>query len=213
MKAVRIALFLLLSLVLSQQIISQPAPKKTGAQTGAKKKPKPPCAKTFKDCPDEGCGTQFDPNLNKLKNITAKDGDAKIRTLAWMKKLDDPENFSQGDTREELDKLGEGEKVTVVAYLLVAKAELGGESCNCGFKTKAETDNHLVLVSKATVDKFPVVGTTKPNAPIPRTREQESETAEFTPRVRADHPNFTREAIQRKLPSGTPSDNLRFLEK
>jgi hypothetical protein len=196
MKAVRIALVLLLSLVFSQQVTPQPSPKKTGTQTAAKKKLKPPCAKTFADCPNEGCGTQFDPNLNKLKNITAKDGDAKIRTLAWMKKLDDPENFSQGDTREELDKLGEGEKITVVAYLLVAKAELGGESCNCGFKTKAETDNHLVLVSKATVDKFPVASTTKPNAPISRSRELESETAEFTPRIRPDHPNFTREAIQ-----------------
>jgi hypothetical protein len=136
MKAVRFTFVLLLSFVFSQQGTPQPSPKKTGAQAAAKKKSKPPCVKTFAECPDEGCGTQFDPNLNKLKNITAKDGDAKVRTLAWMKKLDDPENFSQGDSREELDKLGEGEKITVVAYLLVAKAELGGESCNCTSRPK-----------------------------------------------------------------------------
>lgn len=182
---------LLLAIAIPTAVSSQPAPKKTGAQTAAKKKSKPPCVKTFAECPDEGCGGQFDPNLNKLKNISSEDGDATIRTLAWMKKLDDPENFSQGDSREELATLGEGKKITVVAYLLRAKAELGGESCNCGFKTAAETDNHLVLVSKATVDKFP-----GGDAAFSK-REPESETAEFTPRVRKDgHPNFTREAIQ-----------------
>jgi hypothetical protein len=197
MKAVRIALFLLLSLVLSQQVIPQPSPKKTGAQTGTKKKPKPPCVKTFDKCLDEGCGDQFDPNLNRLKNMKTEDGgDATVRTLAWMKKLDDPENFSQGDTREELEKLGEGTKITVVAYLLVAKAELGGESCNCGFKTAALTDNHLVLVTKATVDKFPAGATKAQNTAAFKTREPQSETAEFTPRVRQDHPNFTREVVQ-----------------
>jgi len=174
----------------------QPSPRKTGTQTAAKKKAKPPCVKTFGECPDEKCGSQFDPNLNKLKNITLKDGDATVRTLAWMKKLDDPENFSQGDTREELEKLGEGEKITVVAFLLLAKAELGGESCNCGFKTASETDNHLVLVAKATVDKFPAGTTAKANTAALHSREPESETAEFTPRVRLDHPNFTRETMQ-----------------
>jgi hypothetical protein len=74
-----------------------------------------------------------------------------------MKKLDDPESFTAGESREELADLGEGQKVAVVAYLLVAKPELSGESCNCGLHTKEETDNHLVLVTKATVDKFPLV--------------------------------------------------------
>jgi len=78
----------------------------------------------------------------------------------------------------------------------VAKAELDGESCNCGLKTREETDNHLVLVSKATVDKFPAAGSTAENKAIFKSREPESETAEFTPRIRKDHPNFTREAVQ-----------------
>src|SRR5437773_3789145 len=94
------------------------------APTAAKK----PCAANLGVCPDEGCGTKFDPNLNKLKNIVSDDQPATVRTLTWMKKLDDPESFADGESREELTELGEGQKVAVVAYVLVAKPELGGES-------------------------------------------------------------------------------------
>ena len=124
-----------------------------------------------------------------------------------MKKLDDPESFTQGDSREELTALGESEKITVVAYLLVAKPKLGGESCNCGLQTPAETDNHLVLVTKATVDKFPVSSTAATNKTVFHSRELESETAEFTPRVRQTHPNFTREEVQ-PLIDATPQKAL-----
>jgi hypothetical protein len=186
---------LLLAIAFAATVNSQPATKKADAQTGKKKTAKPPCANSLGECPDEGCGTQFDPNLNKLKNIVSVEGDATPRTLAWMKKLDDPENFSQGDTREELAALDEGEKITVVAYLLVAKPE-GAESCNCGLKAKEDTDNHLVLVSKTTVDKFPVATTAKANTAVFHSRELESETAEFTLRVRLEHPHFTRETMQ-----------------
>ena len=70
--------------------------------------------------------------------------------------------------------------------MLAAKPELTGESCNCGLHTTDETDNHLVLVTKTTVKKFP----TNPDAEdaedkeVFRSRELESITAEFTPRVR-----------------------------
>ena len=111
---------------------------------------KPPCAANLAACPDEGCGTSFDANLNRRKNIRSDNQTATVRSLTFMKKLDDPENFSQGDTRDELTALGEGQKITVTAFLLVAKPE-GAESCNCGLTTKPETDNHLVLVSKTTV--------------------------------------------------------------
>jgi hypothetical protein len=157
---------------------------------------KPPCEPTLADCPDEGCGKEFDPNLNRRKNIRSDDQTTTLRTLTWMKKLDDPEDFAQGDSREELARLGEGQMITVAAYLLVAKPELGGESCNCGLHTKAETDNHLVLVSRTTVDKFPVSSNSEANKKIFHSRELESETAEFTPRVRLAHPNFTREKMQ-----------------
>lgn len=170
-----------------------------GAGPGtAKKASKPPCS-DFAHCPDQGCGTDFDPNLNKLKNIRPDDpraaGAATRRTLAWMKKLDDPENFEKDGSREELTQLGEGQKIVVVAYLLVAKPELSGESCNCGLQTPKETDNHLVLVTKATVDRFPLDDAEATNQ-IVHSRELESLTAEFTPRVRLTHPNFTREKVQ-----------------
>ena len=55
------------------------------------KKTKPPCASDLKTCPDQGCGGDFDPNLNKLKNIRADDaaaqGAATPRTLQWIKSL------------------------------------------------------------------------------------------------------------------------------
>jgi hypothetical protein len=167
------------------------------------RKKKTPCQPDLAHCSDQGCGSKFDPNLNKLKNIRAEApaavGPATNRTLAWIKKLDDPESFTDGESREELSALGEGQKVAVVTYLLVAKPELGGESCNCGLQTIAETDNHLVLVTKATVDKFPIPKTAKTKKALDsvfKEREPESITAEFTPRVRLAHPNFTREKIQ-----------------
>lgn len=165
-------------------------------RTSHTKKHKIPCKADLAHCPDEGCGTSFDPNLNRLKNIRSKDGPATLHSLTWMKRLDDPENFSEGDSREELTALGEGQKTAVVAYLLVAKPELGGESCNCGLQTPAETDNHLVLVTRATIEKYPLTDNEEANKQVFHSREMESETAEFTPRVRLSHPNFTREAVQ-----------------
>lgn len=168
---------------------------------------KPPCKPTLADCPDEGCGSSFDPNLNVRKNTRSDDQTATARSLSWMKKLDDPENFTEGESREELTALGEGQRISVLAYLLVAKAELGGESCNCGLHAPAETDNHLVLVSKTTLNKFPVASDATTNKTIFHSRELESETAEFTPRVRLTHPNFTREKVQ-PLIDATPQKAL-----
>ena len=176
-----------------------------------KKPPKKPCRADIAHCPDEGCGTDFDSNLNKLKNIRSDDpraaGPATSRTLTWMKKLDDPENFEEGGSREELTALGEGQKISVVGYLIAAKPELGGESCNCGLHTKEETDNHLVLVTKTTVTKFPFDSEEATNQQIFHSRELESVTAEFTPRVRLAHPNFTREEVQ-PLIDATDEDAL-----
>lgn len=194
-------------LLMSAILVAVALSTSVAAQPRAKKKPKPPCRATLADCPDEGCGTNFDPSLNRRKNITSDDQAPTVRTLAWMKKLDDPENFTEAGSREELIALGEGQKITVVAYLLVAKPELGGESCNCGLHTPEETDNHLVLVSKATVDKFAVSNNTTTNKQLFHSRESESETAEFTPRVRRDHPNFTREKVQ-PLIDATPQQAL-----
>jgi hypothetical protein len=171
----------------------------TGPVAGATKKV--PCAANLAACPDEGCGKSFDPKLNLQKNILVNSPDAEkpvtVRSLTWMKKLDDPENFAKGDDRDDIRTLGEGDKVRVAAYLLIARDEPGGESCNCGLTSKAETDNHLVLVSKFTVDTFPLDGTTSAELKVVLDeREKESITAEFTPRIRRDgHPNFLKKTL------------------
>jgi hypothetical protein len=164
------------------------------------RKLKPSCKDTLGDCPDEGCGGDFDPNLNRLKNIRSDDarakGPATSRTLQWIKALDDPDSFEKGGSRKELTALGEGQKISVIGYLLAAKPELGGESCNCGLHKPEETDNHLVLVTKTTVRKYPLDTEDTADKAVFHSRELESITAEFTPRVRLAHPNFTREKIQ-----------------
>lgn len=169
----------------------------------AQKKQKPPCAADIGSCPDKGCGGQFDANLNRQKNILQNSSDAtgkvKQMTLADMKNLENPENFEEGtpddgSDRTELRSIGEGTKIRVAAYLLKAREEPGGETCNCFFHDPAQTDNHLVLVTKETVDTFPVTSTDTADDVLDE-REHESITAEFTPRVRLDHnhphPNFT----------------------
>jgi hypothetical protein len=165
---------------------------------------KPSCQPDLASCPDEGCGKDFDPELNKQKNIRESDprtqGAATVKTLQDIKDTADPENFTKGDPRDELTALGEGEKIEVLAYLLAARDEPGGESCNCGLHSKEETDNHLVLVSKTTVDTFPLQGTTKAElTSVLKQREPESITAEFTPRIRQDsthpHPNFLKKTL------------------
>jgi hypothetical protein len=160
------------------------------------KKRKVPCAADLAHCPDQGCGTDFDEHLNEAKNTTANGHTPEVRTLAFIKKLDDPEIFMKGGTREELQQLGEGDMVSVAAYVIAVKPELGGESCNCGLQTREETDNHLVLVTSTTVDKFTMTGNAATQKKRFHSRELESVTAEFTPRVRPSHPHFTREFVQ-----------------
>src|SRR6266498_4447287 len=48
------------------------------------------------DCPDEGCGDhEFDPELNKQKNIRSDDHEPVLRSIRWMKGLADPMNFTE----------------------------------------------------------------------------------------------------------------------
>jgi hypothetical protein len=179
--------------------------------TAAVKQPVSKCPKKLADCPNDGCSTghAVDGGLNERKNITDDDdeahGLAEPMTSRAIKDLPDPQDFAMGDSREELQGIGEGKKIRVFGFLLTAKPE-GAESCNCGIddeklKNKdkgVNTDNHLVLVSWTTVQKFPMPAnvSTKEWKRITRDREEESITAEFTPRVRRAHPNFTRAAVR-----------------
>lgn len=158
--------------------------------------------------PDTGCGS-LDPNLNEQKNIRSKPGVPEAMTLQDLKHLQDPvPGFDIGDDRQPLKDLGEGKKITVIAYALIARKG-GKESCNCGLTQTKDTDNHIVLVEEETLAltrrATPAKPETAERTAIPaRTarqntldlREQQSETAEFTPRVRLDHPKLTGARLQ-----------------
>lgn len=182
-----------------------------GSAVAQKTKIKCPPKKDLTDitaCPDTGCGT-VDPNLNKRKNIPSDDQAPVSKTLQDLKDLPDPvPGFKIGDTREKLTALGEGDKIRVVAYALVARKG-GKESCNCGLAKPPDTDNHIVLVDKpalaltakatpakpATAKKKAVKARSAKQNTLAR-RERTSETAEFTPLVRLDHPKLAGAGLQ-----------------
>src|SRR5215813_10412557 len=159
-------------------------------------------------CPDTGCGT-VDPHLNEQKNIRSDDQTPVAMTLKDMKDLPDPvPDYKIGDTREKIKAHGEGKKITVVAYALVARKG-AKESCNCGLSKPQDTDNHIVLVEEETLAITKRATPAKPASgkkkAVPaktakqntmEAREEESETAEFTPRVRLDHPNLAGAKLQ-----------------
>jgi hypothetical protein len=158
---------------------------RTAAASGGKSAvPCPSPLNSIQDCPETGCGPSLDPNLNKQKNIrTDSDApaDKDFQDLAAL--LDPVPGFAIGDTREKLTALGEGTMIRVVAFALVARVG-GKESCNCGLKAAADTDNHIVLVDPTATN--PTLAANEPN----------SQTAEFTPRVRLDHPKLAGATLQ-----------------
>ena len=119
------------------------------------------------DCPITGCGELGDAELNTAKNSEAVPPAAEISnmTLANIKSLAQPARWNTGSNRARLKAAGEGRAVRVMGFLLRVKPE-GGESCNCELTARAQTDVHLVLVDHS--DDL----------------EQESISAEITPRVR-----------------------------
>jgi len=150
-----------------------------------------PCADDINDitdCPQEGCGEhEFDPELNKVKNIASDPQQPVLRSFRWMKGLEDPKSFTEKNkNRDELKQLGEGQKIMVVAWALVARKG-GKETCNCGLSAEKDTDNHIVLVDPAI--KKPEV----------EKHECSSITAEFTPRVRLEHPKLGRGTLNKLI--------------
>ena len=119
---------------------------RTPRATGKVAVPCPATLNDITDCPDTGCGPSLDPNLNKQKNIATDTQAAAKKDFQDLAALPDPvPGFKIGNTREKLTALGEGQKITVVAYALVARKG-SKESCNCGLSQPSDTDNHIVLV-------------------------------------------------------------------
>ena len=157
---------------------------------------------------------------NEQKNIRSKDGAYKAMTLQDLKSLPDPvPGFGIGDDRQPLRDLGEGKKITVMAFALIARKG-GTESCNCGLSQAMDTDNHIVLVEAAALAltrmATPAIPATATRRAVPaRTarrntlaiRERQSVTAEFTPRVRLDHPKLAGARLQ-SLIDATPKKAL-----
>jgi len=169
--------------------------------------------------PDTGCGL-LDANLNEQKNIRSKDGASEAMTLQDLKNLPDPvPGFGIGDDRQPLRDLGEGRKITVMAFALIARKG-GTESCNCGLSQAMDTDNHIVLVEAAalalTRRATPAIPATATRRAVRAhtarentlaARERKSVTAEFTPRVRLDHPKLAGARLQ-SLIDATPKKAL-----
>jgi hypothetical protein len=110
--------------------------------------------------------------------------------IADIKALPDPvRGFKIGDTREKLKALGEGKKITVVAWALVARSG-SSESCNCKLTAAVDTDNHIVLIDPSVRRRTLAM------------EPRDSITAEFAPRVRLDHPNLKGTRLQSKITAG-----------
>jgi len=146
------------------------------------------------DCTEDKLCTRtkrdFDPELDKRKNISRDDQQPVRRSIRWIKGLDYPTNLTECGSRDELKQLGEGQKITVVAWALTAKSG-STESANCDLPHQVDQDNHIVLVDPRVKN------------PTMDRDEIRSVTAEFTPRVRLDnHPNFNRRKLNGLIRSG-----------
>jgi hypothetical protein len=168
------------------------ASKKASTKGGGKVAVKCPAAVlasdgSIADCPNTGCGPSLDPNLNKQKNIAPAGGVPVDKGMEFLAGLPDPvPGFKIGDTRTKLKALGEGTTIRIVAYALIARKG-SRESCNCGLTKAADTDNHIVLVDPETEE-----ATLKDNEP-------DSQTAEFTPRVRLTHTKLVGADLERLI--------------
>ena len=84
---------------------------------------------------------EFDPELDKRKNICSDDQQPAVLKDLPLR----PNKLTKCGTRDGLKDLGEGQKITVVAWALTAKRG-SDESANCDLKAAEDTDNHIVLV-------------------------------------------------------------------
>jgi hypothetical protein len=143
--------------------------------------PKPKQIKSIADCPPNGIGG--DSKLNHAKNRTdAPTGTIKNKKFGQIAAMEssEPSTWSQGADRSSLEALGEGTAVRMEAFLIKVKHYTKpSETCNCKLPLEENNDFHLVL------------GNT------PETTEDNSLTAEMTPRVRLhDHPEWTYAKLQ-----------------
>lgn len=141
----------------------------------------PPCSEdiaTVDECPLTGCGELGDGRLNTEKNKTSIPSNPVAMTLDQIRALHQPLRWNTGADRSAIQGSGkEGTEVVVKGFLLKIKAE-GKESCNCGLGRRIDTDVHFAVVSR--------LPDSETEAAVEQS-EQNSVTAEITPRVRGDN--------------------------
>jgi hypothetical protein len=142
---------------------------------GVKTIPCDPDIEQIEDCPDTGCGDHsFDPLLNERKNIRTSSKTPEDKDYSFLHNLANPgSNYHEGGDRAPLEALGEGDMIRVVAFA-VRVSRGSSETCNCQLTRMRDKDNHIVLIDP---------NDTRPSL----SDEPNSQTAEFTPRVRLDH--------------------------
>ena len=139
----------------------------------------------IEDCSDVGCSDTraFEADLNKQKNIRTSNQTLVDKDFSFLANRPNPgSDFVEGGSREALTALGEGQMIRVVAFAVDVRRG-SKESCNCNLSRVRDTDNHIVLIDPA--DTHPSLSD-----------EPNSQTAEFTPRVRLDHPDLLRRNLR-----------------
>jgi uncharacterized protein YgiM (DUF1202 family) len=142
------------------------------------------------DCPEIGSGTTFDADTNRRKNRI--DIPSTYHPVTWD--AVNTAKFPQGApknrgnwTPEQLAAIKniEGAAVTVEGFLTKVKVEKsspnstkGGESTNCHFHLADDVDWHMPLTAQAGQGEDVAI------------------VVETTPRIRADHPNWTTANLQ-----------------
>lgn len=179
----RLIVLLLLVVAFAALGDAKPRKKKASAPSGKIAVKCPANMNDITDCPDTGCGPSLDPNLNKVKNVRTNNATVEDKDYQYLVDLPDPvPGYKIGDRREKLEAEGEGKMIRIVAWVLKARAGVM-ESCNCKIAGAANKDNHIVLANPKL--KNPTLA-----------GEAKSQTAEFTPRVRLDHPELKGTKLQ-----------------
>lgn len=129
-------------------------------------------AERIEDCPETGCGG-WDKQLDLRKNfVSYPDAQPpKPFSLEQIKELQYPNQWFTGKDRRELEALGEGMAVQVVAYLVGVRSA-GPTPANCKLADRSALNDVLILVSEDALSKKKAQ------------REATSVTAEITARVR-----------------------------
>ena len=126
-------------------------------------------------------GHKVDPQLDKLKKVRSDERKPDLKTFEWIKGLPTPgpTDYSKCGNRAALEQIGEGKKITVIAWALQGETQ-GRESCSCDLPGAENHDTHIVLVDPQL--KNPTLASDQSSSVV----------AEFTPRVRLEQPNFNK---------------------